>query len=244
MIDVIQIALSLIGIVVVVSIVNFYYLIPTLIIGILFYFMRDFYLLSSRNIKRMEATTRSPIYSHLAASLNGLSTIRAFNAENILTKEFDHHQDLHSSAFYLFMSTSRAFGFYLDFCCVVYIAIVTLSFFVMDNNNGGNVGLAITQALGLTGMVQWGMRQSAELENTMTSVERVVEYDTVDPEPPLISSPDKKPPKTWPDNGLIKFNKLSLRYIPEPSSDLVLKELEFEIMPQEKVCNLLLTMFE
>lgn len=98
---------------------------------------------------------RSPIYSHLAASLTGLSTIRAFKAQEILIEEFDTHQDLHSSAFYLFLSASRAFGFWLDSFCVLYIAIITLSFFVMTNS-GGNVGLAITQAMGMTGMVQWG----------------------------------------------------------------------------------------
>uniref|UniRef100_A0A336LKT5 Oxysterol-binding protein n=1 Tax=Culicoides sonorensis TaxID=179676 RepID=A0A336LKT5_CULSO len=150
-IDVIQIFLALAGIIFVVAIVNPYFLIPTVIIGVIFYLLRVFYLKTSTAVKRIEATTRSPIYSHLAASLNGLSTIRAFKAEQILIHEFDSHQDLHSSAFYLFMSASRAFGFWLDMFCVLYVAIVTLSFFVMESN-GGNVGLAITQALGLTGM--------------------------------------------------------------------------------------------
>lgn len=49
------------------------------------------------------------------------------------------------------------------------------------------MGLAITQAIGLTGMLQWGMRQSTELENQMTSVERVLEFTNVEQEPPLIS---------------------------------------------------------
>lgn len=169
----------------------------------------------------------------MAATLNGLSTIRAFNAEKILALEFDNHQDLNSSAFYLFISTARAFGFWLDFVLVIYIAIVVLSFFLMSTS-GGNVGLAITQAMGLTGMVQWGMRQSAELENTMTSVERVVEYNSVDPEPALESAPDKKPPKEWPEKGEIKFHKLSLSYFPN-SDEKVLKELEFEVRPSEKI---------
>lgn len=56
-IDVIQIFLSLAGIVAVVAAVNPYFLIPTVIIGIIFFYMRRFYLLSSRNIKRMEATS-------------------------------------------------------------------------------------------------------------------------------------------------------------------------------------------
>ncbi|EAL40076.2 AGAP006427-PB [Anopheles gambiae str. PEST] len=233
-VDVIQIFLSLIGIVVVVAIVNPYNLIPTVVIGIIFYFMRAFYLLTSRNIKRVEAITRSPIYSHLSASLSGLSTIRAFGAEKVLVHEFDSHQDLHSSAFYLFISTSRAFGFYLDVFCVIYIAIVTLTFFIRGDS-GGNVGLAITQALGMTGMVQWGMRQSAELENTMTSVERVVEYDNVDPEPALEAPADKKPPKEWPQEGRIRFEKVTLRYSPDADSDLVLRDLQFEIEPREKI---------
>ncbi|KAG8235220.1 hypothetical protein J437_LFUL015912 [Ladona fulva] len=122
-------------------------------------------------------------------------------------------EDLHSSAWYMFIATSRAFGFWLDFVCFIYITLVTLSFLIIGGEKfGGNVGLAITQSIGLTGMFQWGMRQSAEMENQMTSVERVVEFTNLESEPPLESPPDKKPPSNWPSKGEIKFEKLFLRY--------------------------------
>ncbi|EDW63702.2 probable multidrug resistance-associated protein lethal(2)03659 [Drosophila virilis] len=235
MMDVIQIFLALAGIVIVIAIVNPLFLVPTVVLGIIFYQLRTFYLKTSRNIKRLEAITRSPIYSHTAASLTGLSTIRAFGAQRVLISEFDNHQNLHSSAFYMFISTSRAFGYWLDCFCVIYIGIITLSFFIFPPANGGEVGLAITQAMGMTGMVQWGMRQSAELENTMTAVERVVEYEDIEPEGALEAPADKKPPKSWPENGKIAFEELSLRYFPDPKSDYVLKSLNFVIKAREKV---------
>ncbi|XP_034175482.2 putative multidrug resistance-associated protein lethal(2)03659 isoform X2 [Osmia lignaria lignaria] len=237
LIDCVQIGLSLLGIITVVGIANPWLMIPTVIIGVIFYYIRVFYLATSRSVKRLEGITRSPVFGHLSATLQGLPTIRAFGAEEILTKEFDQHQDLHSSAWYVFIASSRAFAFWLDFFCVVYICLVTLSFLVMYDSavstQGGNVGLAITQSIGLTGMFQWGMRQSTELENQMTSVERVLEYSNVESEPPLESTPDKKPQDTWPEEGKIEFKKVALRY--DPAEAPVLKNLNFVIYPQEKV---------
>lgn len=79
------------------------------------------------------------------------------------------------------------------------------------------------------------VHQSAELENTMTAVERVVEYETVDPEDELEATGERKPPKEWPQEGAIIFDKLSMRYFPDPTADLVLKDLDFDILPMEKV---------
>ncbi|XP_076648686.1 putative multidrug resistance-associated protein lethal(2)03659 isoform X2 [Halictus rubicundus] len=237
MIDCIQIGLSLLGIIVVVAMANPWLLIPTVVIGIIFYYLRVFYLSTSRSVKRLEGVTRSPVFGHLNATLQGLPTIRAFEAGEILTKEFDNHQDLHSSAWYIFIATSRAFGFWLDLFCVLYIVLVTYSFLILEDSLGttlgGNVGLAITQSIGLTGMFQWGMRQSTELENQMTSVERVLEYSKVDSEPPLESTPEKKPKDSWPEEGKIEFKNLSLRY--DPAEAPVLKSLNFVVNPQEKI---------
>lgn len=234
MIDCLQIGLTMFGIIIVVAIVNFWLLVPTFFVGVTFYLFRIVYLHTSRSVKRLEGMTRSPVFQHLNASLQGLTTIRAFGAQEILMKEFDNHQDLHSGAWYLFIASSRAFGFWLDVVCLVYISIVTFSFLLMGRDStGGNVGLAITQAIGLTGMLQWGMRQSTELENQMTSVERVLEFTHVEQEPPLESTPDKKPPSSWPSEGAIMFNNLYLSYAKgEPP---VLKDLNFSIEAKEKV---------
>ncbi|XP_027849228.2 ATP-binding cassette sub-family C member 4-like [Aphis gossypii] len=232
--DCLQIGLVLIAIVIVIGIINFYLMVPTFIIAIIFYKFRVFYLSTSRSIKRLEGVTRSPVFTHLNASLQGLTTIRAYGAEKLLCDEFDNHQDLHSSAWYIFISSSRAFGLWLDIICFIYIVIVTYSFLIIGNTTyGGNIGLAITQAISLAGMFQWGMRQSAELENQMTSVERVVEYTNAPQEDALESSPEKKPSAEWPMHGKITFQHFYLRY--SIDSPFVIKNLNINIKPMEKV---------
>lgn len=96
---------------------------------------------------------------------------------------------------------------------------------------GGEVGLAITQAAALTGLVQWGMRQSAEVANQLMSVERVLDYKYL----PQEKQPDipKDPPKGWPNKGQIAFNHMGLKYV--DTGALVLKNLNLTITPNEKV---------
>lgn len=83
----------------------------------------------------------------------------------------------------------------------------------LDSAPGGNVGMAITQVIGLIGMCQWGMRQTAELENQMTSTERVLEYTKLQPEPSLETPSSTKLPHGWPKTGRLEFKNVSLRYI-------------------------------
>lgn len=102
--------------------------------------------------------------------------------------------------------------------------------FQFSESFGGNIGLALTQAIGLTGMFQWGMRQWSELVNQMTSVERIQEYADLVPEK---DDDVTEPPESWPATGKVEFKNLFLKYSTDDPA--VLKDLNFVIQPQEKV---------
>uniref|UniRef100_A0A8C7JPI3 Cystic fibrosis transmembrane conductance regulator n=1 Tax=Oncorhynchus kisutch TaxID=8019 RepID=A0A8C7JPI3_ONCKI len=224
-VDFIQIFLQIIGVVAVAASVIPWILIPLVPLVIVFLFLRRYFLQTSRDVKRLESTTRSPVFSHLSSSLQGLWTIRAFRAEERFQNTFDAYQDLHSESWFLFLVTSRWFAVRLDGMCAVF---VTITAFEVE---AGSVGLALSYAVTLMGMFQWGVRQSAEVENMMTSVERVVEYTELESEAPWETQ--KRPPPEWPSQGLITFDRVSFSY----SSDgpVVLKDMKAMFRPKEKV---------
>ena len=89
------------------------------------------------------------------------------------------------------------------------------------------VGLIIASTLSLAYEVQWGVRQSAEVENQMTSVERVIEYGQLPPE----ESSEKRAPAAWPQEGRIQFDHMSLSY---NDNHAVLKNICCSIKAKEK----------
>uniref|UniRef100_UPI0037E899EE ATP-binding cassette sub-family C member 4-like n=1 Tax=Semicossyphus pulcher TaxID=241346 RepID=UPI0037E899EE len=232
LVDFIQVFLQILGVIAVSVSVIPWILIPVLPLLIIFIFLRRYFLQTSRDVKRLESTTRSPVFSHLSSSLQGLWTIRAFGAEERFQKAFDGHQNLHSEAWFLFLTTSRWFALRLDGICSIFVTITTFGCLLLkDQLDAGSVGLALTYSVTLMGMFQWGVRQSAEVENMMTSVERVVEYTELESEAPWET--DKRPPPDWPGKGLVTFDKVSFSY----SSDgpIVLKNMKAMFRPQEKV---------
>ena len=89
----------------------------------------------------------------------------------------------------------------------------------------------MSQVLILCGMLQYGIRQTAETVAQMTSVERILQFTKLDKEGPFESDPDKKPPISWPQKGRVQFDHVYLRY----SDDPVLKDLHFTIDSGMKV---------
>uniref|UniRef100_A0A8W4FEZ1 Multidrug resistance-associated protein 4 n=1 Tax=Sus scrofa TaxID=9823 RepID=A0A8W4FEZ1_PIG len=230
--DFVQTFLLVMGVVGVMVVVIPWTVIPLISLGIIFFVLRRYFLETSRDVKRLECATRSPVFSHLASSLQGRWTIRAFKAQQRFQELFDAHQDLHSEAWSLSLTTSRWFALCLDAICAIFVIGVAFgSLFLAETLNVGQVGLVLSLALTFTVMVPRCVRQSAEAENMMISVERVTEYIDLEKEAPW--EYEYRPPPSWPHVGRIRFSNVSFRY----SSDgpVVLRELMPQITSGSKV---------
>ncbi|CAH0557527.1 unnamed protein product [Brassicogethes aeneus] len=231
--EVIRVAFDLVGIITVISYVNWVFLVPALIFLAISAVIKHLYMPTGRSLKRLEATTRSPLLGHLNSSLEGLTTIRAFKAQHILKQEFDRHQDLYTSAHFMSMCVSRAFGFIIDSCCTFLIAFVITRFLFFDSNtSAGDVGLVISQLFMLSDDVQWGIRQWAEVENLMTSVERLLEYTEIKEENKTSGQIDIE---GWPKAGSITFKNVSMKCGTGNREHQVLKNVNFSVKGHEKV---------
>lgn len=98
--------------------------------------------------------------------------------------------------------------------------------------SGDKVGLAVTQSMTMTSLLQWGIRHSCEVANQLISVERILEYGGLESErQPKIQ---KEVTPSWPNIGHIEFRNVTYRYAYE--SEPVLQSISFELLPKTKCC--------
>lgn len=226
--ETVQMYLTLCSILILNAIALPWTLIPTAVLLILFFFLLKWYLNAAQAVKRLEGTTKSPVLGMINSTLTGLSTIRSSNSQGRLLEMFDNAQNLHTSAFYTFVGGSTAFGLYLDALCLVYLGVILTIFLVIDFSTlipVGSVGLAVSQSMVLTMMLQMAARFTADFLGQMTAVERVLEYTELPMEENMYDG--SQLPKDWPTHGRIEFQNLFLNYSQEDPP--VLKDLNFVI---------------
>ncbi|XP_060521468.1 probable multidrug resistance-associated protein lethal(2)03659 [Cylas formicarius] len=223
----IMVLLSSTSVVILVASVNVQFLIPAVVLVICMYIFRCIYMPTARSLKRLEAATRSPLIGHLNASIEGVTTIRASKAQKILEEEFDKHQDLYTSAHYMTFCIRSAFGFFMNLLSTLFVAAIVGKLLLFGSGEAsGDVGLAITKAATLASLVQWVLSSWTELENDMTSVERVLEYTVV----PQDDYYGQKLPN-WPSGGAVAYRNVSLAY----KDEKVLKDISFEVKSKHKI---------
>ena len=156
-------------------------LVPVIIVS--FIKLRDKYICSTCEIKRIEAITRSPIYADFSATLEGLTTLRAYKLETRVASLFQRQIDENARATFSFMTCARWLGLRLDTECTVLLTIVCfLSVVLRDSMDVGLLGFALVYTMSLSGTFQWMVRVSVDVETQMTAVERINSYSMLPPE--------------------------------------------------------------
>eukprot|EP00049_Salpingoeca_infusionum_P018959 m.359497 g.359497 ORF g.359497 m.359497 type:complete len:1421 (-) comp18596_c0_seq1:107-4369(-) len=194
---------------------------------IAFRFLQVYYMRTAREVKRLEAVSRSPLFAHFNETLAGLSTLRShLHAPRAFSKKFDRLQDGVGSTYMAFVMTSRWLGFRLDVLTfLMTAATLFVSVALRDRFGPGTVGLLVTYMLQLTNMFQWTVRQGAEVENQMTAIERLLDYTQLPREEETVGGvlpeeADKQlvascSSKGWPEYADVRLKNLSLRYAPD-----------------------------
>ncbi|RKF55054.1 Metal resistance protein YCF1 [Golovinomyces cichoracearum] len=202
----------------------------------LYYWIQRYYLRTSRELKRLDSVSRSPIYAHFQESLGGISTIRAYRQQERFVLENNVRIDTNTRAYSPSINANRWLAIRLEFIGSVVI-LCAAGFAIMSVATGseitdGMVGLSLSYALQITQSLNWIVRQTVEVETNIVSVERVLEYGRLPSEAPEIIV-GSSPPEEWPASGAVQFENYSTRY--RKDLDLVLKDINISIKPHEKI---------
>ncbi|KAF8976440.1 hypothetical protein BGZ46_008260 [Entomortierella lignicola] len=218
------------------TVIYFPYLILAVIpMAVLYHGVSVYYRSTSREIKRLDSTLRSVLYSHFAESLSGMGTIKAYNRVEHAVFLNQQKLDLSNRAYYLFQMGTRWIGIRIQVLGSVLVLMISLFIVGFRNSiNAASAGLILSYLARNSGDMSYVVQCSTALENNMNSTERLVHYaKNIPQESPTESRPGLKPSPSWPDQGTISLHNVSLRY--RPDLPLVLNNISFEIQAGSKV---------
>ncbi|ODQ64107.1 hypothetical protein NADFUDRAFT_84114 [Nadsonia fulvescens var. elongata DSM 6958] len=229
----VQSLLNAVAVVILISIITPGFLIAGVFIMAIYYFIGSLYLETSRELKRLESITKSPVYQHFGETLVGVPTIRAYGHESRFIRDNLGKIDTNNRPFFYMWVCNRWLSFRVDFAGALVTffsgAFVLLSIGKIDS---GLAGLSLSYAITFNANMLWVIRMYANNEMNMNSVERVQEYLNIEKEAPAIIE-NSRPPVNWPSRGTIEVEDLSLRYAPDLAC--VIKNASFSVRPGSKV---------
>ncbi|KAF5382133.1 hypothetical protein D9615_004305 [Tricholomella constricta] len=225
---------SIIGAIILISIVLPWFLIGVACIVVLYLYAAAFYRASAREMKRLDAVLRSSLYSHFSESLSGLATIRAYGESERFRLDNETRVDVENRAYWLTVTNQRWLGIRLDFLGALLTFVVSmLAVGTRFTISPSQTGLVLSYILSVQQAFGWLVRQSAEVENNMNSVERIVHYATAVEQEAPHEIPDMKPPSQWPAHGRVELRDVVLNY--RPDLPPVLKGISMTVTAGEKI---------
>ncbi|KAL8714669.1 MAG: hypothetical protein Q9220_001618 [cf. Caloplaca sp. 1 TL-2023] len=199
---------------------------------LIFLFSAAYYRASAREIKRHESVLRSSVFSRFGEAISGVSSIRAYGLQDRFVQGVREAVDQMNSAYYLTFSNQRWLSVRLD--SIGNLLVFTTGILVVTSRfdvNPSIAGLVLSYILSIVQMIQFTVRQLAEVENAMNATERLHYYGTeLDEEPPLHLG---EVPEDWPQKGEIVFNEVQMRY--RDGLPLVLQGLTMYVAGGERI---------
>jgi ATP-binding cassette subfamily C (CFTR/MRP) protein 1 len=180
-------------------------------VGVALFFLQKFYLRTSRQMRLLDLEAKSPLYTHLTATLEGVRTIRAFKwNEYVLTLNFGL-LDLAQRPFYLLLCLQNWLNLVLDVivACLAVI-LITLAVTLRHSMNSSLLGVAMVSIVNFSQMLSSFVSYWTSMETSLGAISRTRHFITQTPAE--FSNGAAVIPAEWPSGTSIKFEDVSASY--------------------------------
>ncbi|XP_065205461.1 multidrug resistance-associated protein 1-like isoform X2 [Planococcus citri] len=202
-------------------------------ITVLYCFVQRFYVAASRQLKRLESISRSPLYSHFVETVVGAQSIRAYGLNEKFIKQSEEKVDHNDKSYYLNIISNRWLSIRSETISNLVIFFAALfSVLERDTISPGIVGLSVGYTLQITLTLSWSIYKISNMETSIVSVERIKEYSEK-PQEAAWKRANESIPKNWPSRGDIDFQDFKVRY--RKGLELALKGITFSVHDGQKV---------
>ncbi|KAI8879095.1 P-loop containing nucleoside triphosphate hydrolase protein [Backusella circina FSU 941] len=208
------------------------FLVPMLIVAATNILLGVRFVFTSRELKRMDSVSRSPLFSHFTETIVGVATVRAFGSTRLFLQNMLEYIDTNARPYYYTWTVNRHASVRF---AIMGAVINSLTGFIIllsiEKVDASLAGFCLSLVLLFSDQMFWGIRRYTSLEMSFNAVERVVEFMEMEQEAPAVTN--LRPPSGWPTKGAIEVHDLEVRY----AADLepVLRKLSFSVRPQEKI---------
>ncbi|KAJ1820365.1 hypothetical protein LPJ75_000958, partial [Coemansia sp. RSA 2598] len=192
-----------------------------------------YYLNATRELKRLDSISMSPLLSLFSELITGVESIRAFSAQNQYTMEAMNRIDTHNRPYYLMWAANRWLCTRIEFSgCIVSFSTTILILLSLDRIDAGLAGFVLMYAISFSDSMLWFIRNYSECEISMNSVERINQYLKIEQEAPAFADEMHRPPASWPQSGAVQVRDLVIEYVPNTP---VLHGISFSVAHGEKI---------
>ncbi|WJZ81955.1 hypothetical protein VitviT2T_001758 [Vitis vinifera] len=185
-------------------------ILPTIYLSIL---IQRYYLATGKELMRINGTTKSFVASHLAESIAGAMTIRAFGEEDRhFSKNLDFI-DINASPFFYNFTANEWLIQRLEILCAIVLSSSALALTSLHTSasKSGFIGMALSYGLSMNVFLVFSVQNQCHLANMIVSVERLEQYTNIPSEAPEVIE-SNRPPVSWPAIGEVEIYDLKVRY--------------------------------
>ncbi|KAH7915135.1 hypothetical protein BJ138DRAFT_1170143 [Hygrophoropsis aurantiaca] len=208
------------------------FLLPGVVAGIVAGYIGRVYMKAQLSVKREMSNAKAPVLAHFGAAIAGITSIRAYGAQDSLRLESLTRIDRYTRSARIFYCLNRWVCVRVNTVGSLFTAgLAGYLVYFGDASKASNIGFSLNMAVAFTSMIIWWVRVANDVEVDGFSLERIDSYIKVEQEPKPTEG--GKPPAYWPASGDLRVENLSARY----SSDgpTVLQDVSFQVVSGERV---------